>query len=110
MILGKMPQRTRSHGSYVRRDGEKFTIESTLYETPLYYNYWMGIFVANHQEWGRMGFQAIIPKPVAMSAELAETLLNGPILDQVKSELTKARAEGRDITWFPSNDGWHLIG
>ena len=93
-----------------RSDGEIFTIESTLYETPPSYNYWMGFFAASHQEWGQMGFQALIPKGIAVSAELAEALLKGPILDQVKSELTKVTAGGRDFTLCPSNDGWYLVG
>ncbi len=90
--------------------GEKFTIESTLYETPPWYNYWMGLFAANHQEWRQMGFQAIIPKRIAILAELAEVLLKGSILDQVKYELTKVTAEGRDFNLCPSHDGWYLIG
>ncbi len=57
-----------------------------------------------------MGFQAIIPKGIAMSVQHAEALLKGSILDQVKSELTKVTAEGRDFTWCQSNDGWHLVG
>ena len=105
-----MPQRTMSYGPYRRGDGETFTIESTLYEMPVEYNYWMGIFATRHQEWGRMGFQAIIPKRIAMSVELAEALLEGPILDQVKAELMKVTAGNRDFTWCPSNDGWHLAG
>ena len=110
MILGKMPQRTMSHGPYKRSDGEIFTIEWTLYETPPSYNYWMEFFAANHQEWGQMGFQALIPKRIAKSAGLAEALLKSSILDQVKSELTKVTAGGRDFTWCPPNDGWHLVG
>ena len=110
VILAKMSQRNTSHGPYGRADGETFTIESTLYETPMGYNYWMGIFAARHREWGQMGFQAIIPKGIAMSVEHAEALLKGSILDQVKSELTKVTAEGRDFAWCQSNDGWHLVG
>lgn len=110
MILGKMPQRTMSHGPYKRSDGEIFTIKSTLHETPPSYNYWMGFFAASHQEWGQMGFQALIPKRIAVSADLAEALLKGSILDQVKSELTKVTAGGRDFTLCPSNDGWYLVG
>ena len=110
MMLGKMPQRIMSHGPYERSDGEIFSIESTLYETPPSYNYWMGFFAANHHVWGQMGFQALIPKRIAMSAEFAEGLLKGSILDQVKSELTKVTAEGREFTLCPSNDGWYLLG
>ena len=50
MILGKLPQRRMSHGPFKRSDGEKFTIESTLYETPLWFNYWKGLYAAHHQE------------------------------------------------------------
>ncbi len=110
MILARMPQRSMIHGPYRRSDGETFTIEWTLYETPVGYNYWIGIFAAKHQEWGQMGFQAIIPKGIAKSAEDAEALLKGSILSQVESELTKVTAKGRDFTWCPSNDGWHLVG
>ena len=109
MILGQMPQRTKNH-TYKRSDGETFMIQSTLYETPLKYNFWIGHFAATHQKWGQMGFQAIIPKSIATSVQLAEMLLNGSILNQVKSELAQVTAKDRNFAWCPSADGWHLVG
>lgn len=110
MKLNKMPAHHLTFGKFKRKDNEEFEISATLWESPSYYDYWMVIYVANHKKWGDMRFTLILPKKIAVSVELATSLVGGLPLEQVKSGLTSATATGRDLIFCPSRDGWTLIG
>ncbi len=110
MNFGNMPQYTVNHGIHTRADGEKFSIESTLYEMQPERLAWKVIFVTKHNIWRDTVLVAIIPKQIATSVALAGVMRDGSILDQVKSELNKVNAGDRDFIACPSHNGWYLFG
>lgn len=110
MRFSQMPQHALQFGTFRREDGETFTIQALLYETPITFDYWRAQFVASHAAWGEMHFTAILPKKHARSITEASAVVGGSILEQVKSELVKADDTGRLLTYIPSMNGWFLIG
>lgn len=110
MLLSKMPKHDQNFGPYKRNDGEVFAVVGTIWESPTEYDYWLGCYEANHRTWGALRMTLIIPKRIAPSINSALALVAGGPLDQVKSELSKATADGKDFILCPSTDGWSLIG
>jgi hypothetical protein len=110
MKYADMPRHDQQFGPFKRKDGEVFTIQGTLWESPPEYDYWTGMYLAEHQAWGTLRFTLIIPKRIASTIQLAAALLGGLPLDQVKSELVNANASGKVTTLCPSFDGWTLLG
>jgi hypothetical protein len=96
-------------GAFVRPDGERFTLNALIYETPPQYDYRLIVFDAAHETWGHMRLQAILPKRIAASSDTATGFVVGPILEQVKSCLVGANATSRPITPVFSLDGWVLV-
>lgn len=110
MMLQQMPRVDVPFGPYTRADGEVFAVTGTIWDSPSQFDYWPGAYVAHHATWGSFRMVLNVPKRIAQTYPLAVALLGGAPLDQVKSELMKATASGRDFIFVPSNDGWLLIG
>lgn len=109
MLLSEMPQHTLNHGVFVRRDNERFQIDSILFESPAAYPHWLAHFTVKHATWTPLLYKAIIPKSVAATVPLAQALLHGPIADQVRSNQENATPSGRSYVWV-HGDGWELLG
>jgi hypothetical protein len=110
MLLSMMPRHDQSFGSFQRADGETFEVTGTIWESPPEYDYWLGFYEASHTKWGVIRMTLTVPKKIARSIALALALQSGAPLEQVKSELLKAREDGKDLIWCPSTDGWSLVG
>ena len=110
MRYAQMPQHVTSFPALRRPDGEIFQISVTLYETPATMNYWRAHYVVTHARWGDMHFNLFAPKTIAPTLAYANALIGGAPLDQIQSELQTATSGGRDLNWFPSVDGWHMLG
>ncbi len=109
MLLRDMKSRDVPLGSLPHREGGTFEMSAKLYETPAEYDYWIAVFDANHSVWGHMRFQAVIPKRIAESVDMAGMLVTGEIQDQVASSLSEANASGRSLAPVFSTDGWTLV-
>jgi hypothetical protein len=110
MLLSMMPRHDQSFGRFQRADGETFEVTGTIWESPPEYDYWLGFYEARHAKWGVIRMTLTVPKKIAGSIALALALQKGAPLEQVKSELLKAREDGKDLIWCPSTDGWSLVG
>lgn len=110
MLLSKMPKHDQNFGTYIRKDGEEFSIIGSVWESPSEYDYWIGAYIAKHKDWGEMRMSLTIPKKIAPTIDLARALVAGAPLDQVRSELSSATASGKSLTLCPSDDGWMLLG
>lgn len=104
-----MPQSNWMLGRYQRPDGESFDLSVRFYETPADMDYWSAVYDAHHETWKHMAFQLVIPKKVALTPQLAEALVRGASLDQVKAFLNESRPDGRDLQPVFSYDGWMMF-
>ena len=110
MRYAQMPQHQLTYSPLRRSDGETFLISATLYETSLTMNYWRVHFIAAHARWGDMHFNLFIPKSLAPTLAHANGLAGADPLSQIHAELQTTTSAGRDLNWFPSPDGWHMVG
>lgn len=110
MRYADMPQHLTTFPSFRRKDGEVFQVAATLYETPITMDYWRAHYVAAHAKWGDMHFNLFVPKKMAPNLALITALIAGAPLSQITAELQTATSAGRDLNWFPSPDGWQLVG
>lgn len=109
MMLGNVSHRDFSFGTYTRPDKEIFDISVRLFELPVQYDYWMANYDAKHEAWGHIRFTLTLPKKIASTVDLAETVVGGTVLEQVKASLNDATASGRDLSVIKAWDGWVLI-
>ena len=109
MLLSNMPQHKISFGIYKRPDGEEFTIDTTLYESPANYNYWLVHFYVTHATWGSIRYRLHIPKQIASTVVLANALIGAGPLSQVKSFLNDVSVGGKVAVYCESADGWLLV-
>jgi hypothetical protein len=90
MLLSKMNSTTFSLGSFKRPDGEIFEISARLYECQPEYDYWLTVYDAAHKDRKQTHFSLFMPKKIAPSTHIAQTILKGEGLDQVKFSLLQA--------------------
>jgi hypothetical protein len=90
MLLSKMNSTTFSFGVFKRPDGEIFEISARLYECPPDYDYWLTVYDAAHKDWKQTHFSLFMPKKMAPSTHIAQTILKGEGLEQVKTRLLQA--------------------
>lgn len=110
MPLSKMPKHVQDFGRFKRTDGEEFVVVGGLWESPPEVEYWLGYYVAEHKTWPPLRVTLIIPKRIAPNIKSALSIAAAGPLDEVKSEISKVTENGRDLTLYPSLDGWSLLG
>ena len=107
-LLRDMPQHEFDLGSFQRQDGETFSITCRFYATPAQRD-WIAAFDTQHKTWGHLKFVVIIPKNCAPTMSLARILISGDVLNQMKSDLLRVGASGRDVKPTFSSDGRVLV-